>query len=175
MIDPNLPPVRLLALALALALALGAACREGPPPVDRVALAAETRTALENYADRALEVRSFTPEGGRVARFTDNFGHATTLCVLDFTARVAFARALDVPHTRDTEARLRQPDWTIDEIEETARRRRLFGSGRLPAQEERDLEAAGLFERVETGWRFIALDHRLRLPRSSLLLTFVVR
>jgi hypothetical protein len=151
----------LIVLLVGAALLCGS-CRSEPKPKPFDRSAAEAEAALRKIGLSMFDVLNFatgTRDGGYMY-IPDDFRFGTSLYLLYFDAEIRYGREVRIRSREETIERLRDPSATPKEIEGDIALARLLGAGQHPSGSTQMLHATAVFEEVESGWRFVAVDRR---------------
>lgn len=153
-----------LALLASTAMLFGG-CRQADEPTAPQESAERAEVALRELGRPVFDVVSFRIVGSETAYLPDFFRYGTSLYLVHFNADIRYPDDFVAPSRQEMMTRLREPDSTTREIERDITLARLLGDGRHAAGSSEELNGSVVFEETESGWRLVAVDHRLHLAR----------
>ena len=153
---------------IGLAIALAACSRPAAPPRvwDSRGGAARARLSEEEIAGLGHDlfvVRSFEAETESRREVVDEYA-VTGLYEVPFRAELELTRDVLVEGDREIGDRVGEPGWTIDVHHRATALMRVLGPGPRRAGARFEIHAIAVFEDLEPGWRFRALDTRSDAP-----------
>ncbi len=127
-------------------------------PGDPAARAREAEAQLRTLGVGRFEVDDFQVTSEVPYTFHDDYEFPTPIVAVSFKARVHAITELAIPGSEALMKRKGEPDLSLPDLERDVALLNLFGNRALHAGEQRTIEAAAAFERLEPGYRFRLFD-----------------